>query len=104
LLATARHFARYRSFYRAMLTGPCAYRLNKALTELLSPVNQQVVRHLFGDHLAPDLVEDFTLFVTGGAAAVINTWVVEAPEPLDPEAFTDRLIRMPPVFRKAAGR
>jgi AcrR family transcriptional regulator len=100
VLAMAEHFASHRPFYRAMLTGPCAYRLNRALIELISPVNERVVRQLFGEHLPAGVVADLALFLTGGAATVVNAWVVEAPEPLDPEAFTDRLLEMPPVFRR----
>jgi hypothetical protein len=92
VLAMVRHFTQHRSFYRAMLTGPCAYGLNKALSGLLSPFNQQLVRRMY--RTAPDEVEDLTAFVTGGWAAVINAWVVEWPEPLDVETFTDRLMRM----------
>lgn len=91
-LAAARHFAEHRSFYRAMLTGSCAYGLNVALSGLLSPFNEQFVRQLRGARQAPDLVPDLTAFVTGGWAAVVNTWVVEAPDPLDAEAFADRLM------------
>jgi AcrR family transcriptional regulator len=98
VLAMARHFAAHRAFYRAMLTGPCSYALNKALIELISPVNEQIVRQMFGAEVAPEV----TLFLTGGAATVVNAWVVEAPGPLDPEEFTDRLMRMPPILR--AGR
>ncbi|MCC8246219.1 TetR/AcrR family transcriptional regulator [Saccharothrix luteola] len=93
-LTAARHFARHRPFYRAMLTGPCAYRLNVALSGLLSPFNRELVRRLPGAPQAPDVLDDLTAFVTGGWAAVVNTWVVEGPEPLDPAAFADRLMEV----------
>jgi AcrR family transcriptional regulator len=94
ILAGARHFAQYRSFYRAMLTGPCGYALVKAQTELLVPFNQRIVHQMPGGHRDPDLVADLAGFVTAGAAGVFNTWIVEGDDPLDPEAFTDRLMRM----------
>lgn len=50
--------------------------------------------------LAPELLDDLALFLTGGSAAVINTWVIEGSDPLDPEAFTDRLLRMLPVVTR----
>lgn len=93
-LAVARHFADHRSFYRAMLTGSCAFALNKALTGLLTPFNRQVIHQLGGDGLDARTVEDLATFLTGGGAAFFNTWVVEGADPLDPEEFTDRLMRM----------
>lgn len=91
VLAVVEHFAEYRCFYRAMLTGPCAYGLSQTLSGLLGPFNEQLVHRMAGARLAPDVVEDLTAFVTGGWAAVINTWLIEGADPLDPEAFTDRL-------------
>jgi AcrR family transcriptional regulator len=67
-VAAVRHSAQHRPFYRAMLTGPCAYRLTVALSRLLAPFNQPLVR--------------------GMSAAE------PAPDPLDPEAFADRLTGM----------
>jgi hypothetical protein len=32
--------------------------------------------------------------MTGGWGAFVLTWVVEGPQPLDPEQFTDRLQRI----------
>jgi AcrR family transcriptional regulator len=97
-LAMARHFAEHRSFYRAMLTGSCAFALNKMLTGLLNPVNAQFVDQMIGHRLAPGTVEDLATFLTGGASALFITWVVEGVEPLDPEEFTDRLMRMASVI------
>jgi hypothetical protein len=38
-------------------------------------------------------MEDLAAFLTGGWGDFVHTWVVEGPDPLDPEAFTDRLLR-----------
>jgi len=95
-LAMARHFARHREFYRAMLTGSCAFALNKALSGLLIPVNRRSVRRGRGD-LDARTVDDLAVFLTGGWAAGVNAWVVEGAEPLDPGEFTDRLMRMMPI-------
>ncbi len=73
-LAAVRHFAQHRPFYRAMLTGPCAYRLTVALSSLLAPFNQPLVRGMSATEPSPGLLD--------------------APDPLDPEAFTDRLTGM----------
>jgi AcrR family transcriptional regulator len=102
-LAVARHFADHRPFYRALLTSSCAFALNKVLTGLLLPVNRQVVRQLYGERLDAHAVEDVALFVTGGWAAFVNTWVIEGGDPLDPEEFTDRLMRTAAVLTTATG-
>lgn len=93
-LALVQHFAEHRAFYRAVLTSSCAFALNKALTGLLIPVNRQLVQKMFGGVLDAQGEEDFALFLTGGGAAFVNTWVVEGADPLDPEQFTDRLVRL----------
>lgn len=103
-LIAARHFARRRPFYRAMLTGPCAYRLNVALSGLLSPFNAEFVRRMPGVPQAPDVVDDLTAFVTGGWAALVNAWIVDGPDPLDPEAFADRLMGVLAVITRERGR
>ncbi|MEV6877657.1 helix-turn-helix domain-containing protein [Amycolatopsis sp. NPDC051128] len=94
MLALARHFAAHRRFYRALLTGSSAFALNKALTGLFLPLNRQHIAQLLGRRLDARGVEDLAAFLTGGAAAVVNTWVIEGPEPLDPEEFTGRLMRI----------
>jgi len=103
VLPAVRHFADHRSLYRALLTGPCAYDLNKALTCLLRPVNLGHAELLAGGHQSPELTDDLALFLTGGSGAVFNTWIVEGETPLDPEAFTDRLMRMFAIVAEATG-
>lgn len=100
-LAVARHFAEYRRFYRALLNGPCAFALTKALTGVFLPLNRRSIEAASGEPLDPRTVEDLATFLTGGAAVVFNTWVVEGPEPLDPEEFTDRLLRIRSVVASA---
>jgi AcrR family transcriptional regulator len=93
-LAMARHFAEHRAFYRAVLTSSCAFALNKALSGLLIPLNRQLVHEMSGGSLDAQGEEDFATFLTGGGAAFVNTWVVEGADPLDPEQFADRLMRL----------
>jgi AcrR family transcriptional regulator len=92
IAAALHHFAQHRAFYRAMLTGPCAYRLTVALSDLLSPFNRELVRRMPG--VRADVVDDLTMFVTGGWAAVINDWIINGPEPLDVDAFAARLMKL----------
>lgn len=93
LLALARHFAGHRHFYRALLTGASAFALNQALTGVFLPLNRQHLARALGDRLDARGLDDLATFLTGGAGAVVNAWVVEGPEPLDPEEFADRLTR-----------
>jgi AcrR family transcriptional regulator len=101
-LAVARHFAEHRVFYRALLTGSCAYALDRGLISLLLPVNRQGLRHVYGDRLTPDAIEDLATFLTGGGSAFVTKWVVDGPDPLDPGAFTDRLLRTMSVLIREA--
>jgi AcrR family transcriptional regulator len=92
-LAVARHMADHRPWYRSLLTSPCGFALSRALNGLFLPVNVQVVRMMYGERLDERAIEDLAAFLTGGWGDFIHTWVVEGPEPLDPEEFTDRLLR-----------
>lgn len=94
VLAVARHFADHRAFYQALFTGSCALALERGLTDLLLPVNRQRILRLYGDRLPPPAVDDLATFWTGGWAAFVTAWIVTGSGPLDPEAFTDRLLRM----------
>ncbi|WP_189150606.1 TetR/AcrR family transcriptional regulator [Streptomyces lacrimifluminis] len=93
-LATARHFADHRVFYRALLTGSCGFALDRGLIGLLLPVNRQHVQQMFGDRLDPQIVEDLATCLAGAGSAFFTTWIVDGAEPLEPQAFTDRLMRM----------
>lgn len=93
VLVMARHFAEHRAFYRAMITGPSAYALNRELAGRFLPLNRKSVERRFGEDLAAQTADDLAGFITGGAAAFYNTWIVEADDPLDPEAFADRFLR-----------
>ncbi|MFD9042531.1 TetR/AcrR family transcriptional regulator [Streptomyces bottropensis] len=96
-LATARHFAGHRVFYRALLTGSCAFALDRGLIGLLL-VNRQHVQQMFSDRLDPQIVEDLATCLAGGGSAFFTTWIVDGAEPLEPQAFTDRLMRMRSVL------
>jgi AcrR family transcriptional regulator len=92
-----RHMAEHRPFYRTMLTGSCAYAFNRALCEVFAPANRAIVHLRYGDRLDPATVDDLTDFLTGGVAAIVHTWVIEAEEPPDPEALADRLAALLPL-------
>jgi AcrR family transcriptional regulator len=92
-LAVARHMADHRPFYRALLTSPCAFTLSRALNSLFLPVHREAVRTLYGERLDARATEDLAAFLTGGAGDFVHSWVIDGPAPLDPEEFTDRLLR-----------
>jgi AcrR family transcriptional regulator len=89
-LVLARHFADNQVFYRALLTGSCAYALDRGLISLMLPANRQGVAHKYGDRLSPQAVDDLAAFITGGAGSFVTAWVIDGAP--DPEAFTDRLL------------
>ncbi|MGW0586057.1 TetR-like C-terminal domain-containing protein, partial [Streptomyces sp. NPDC002920] len=96
--AMARHFARHRSFYRAMLTGSCAFPMARALNRLFAPlVTGEGLREVFGE-LDETTARDLAAMFTGGTGAIVNDWVIEAADPLDPEELADRLLRVTTVL------
>jgi AcrR family transcriptional regulator len=101
MLAMTRHFAGHRAYYRALLTGSCAFALDRGLISLMLPVNRHGIEHLYGDRLSDQAIDDVATFITGGAGAFVTTWVVEGEDPLDPEKFTDRLMSVMSVLTPA---
>ena len=89
-LVMTRHFADNRVFYGALLTGSCAFALDRGLISLMLPLNRQGVAHRYGDRLSAQAIDDLAAFITGGAASFVTAWVVDGAP--DPEAFTDRLL------------
>ena len=81
----------------------CAFALDRGLLRLVLPLNEQSIRPMVGDRFDPQTVTDLATCLTGGAAALITTWVVEGADPLDPEAFTDRIMRTMSVLTSALG-
>ncbi|MET8976328.1 TetR/AcrR family transcriptional regulator [Streptomyces sp. NPDC004539] len=92
-LDMARHFARHRRFYRPMLTGACAYAMNRTLHAFFDALNHTSVRSLYPD-LDARTAEDLAQYLTGGASALVTAWVVDGPDPLDVEGLVDRLFRV----------
>jgi hypothetical protein len=91
------HFAEHRSFYRAMFTGTCAYSFNAALAGLFAVHNRRLVQEHYGRELDETVAQDMTDFLTAGVSTLVHTWVVEAPDPLDPAELTGRLERIVPL-------
>lgn len=100
LEAIVGHFAQHRRYYRAMLKSSRSYDLTNALNGILGPFNQPLIDLMSASGLEPRVVADLTLFIAGGWATVINTWLIEAPDPLDVPAFSQRLLD---IFLAIAG-
>jgi AcrR family transcriptional regulator len=97
ILALAQHFAEHRPFYRAMLTGSCAYAMSRALNGLYGSLNTTTVRDVFGE-LDQATRDDLAVFFASGANGLLNDWLIDAAEPLDPNHLADRLLRLATVF------
>ncbi|WP_158851942.1 TetR family transcriptional regulator [Saccharothrix deserti] len=97
VLALARHFAEHRPFYRPMLTGSCAFAMTRTLNDLFASLNRTTVRELFGE-LPRTTQHDLALFLSGGASAVTNDWLLDGADPLDPEELADRLLGLASVL------
>ncbi|MER5427177.1 TetR/AcrR family transcriptional regulator [Streptosporangium roseum] len=93
----ARHFAEHRRFYRAVLTGSCAHAATRAVSGLFHPLSTASARRLFGG-IDDQVVGEVADFFTGGTVMALSRWLVEGPEPLDPQEFTERLLRIQSVL------
>jgi AcrR family transcriptional regulator len=93
-VASARHFAEHRSFYRAMLTCSTASPLSAAVVELFLPRTRDRIEFLYGDDLGTQFVTDLATQLHGGMVAMLTAWLIDGEDPLDAEAFADRLLRV----------
>jgi AcrR family transcriptional regulator len=97
MLALARHFAQHRPFYRAMLTGSCAFAMTRAMNGLYGSLTKTTVRDVFGE-LDRSTLDDLAVFFANGANGLLNDWLIDGAEPLDPNELADRLQRLAAVF------
>lgn len=97
VLATTTHFAEHHAFYRPMLTGSCAYAMARTLNQVFSPFNARFLRERFTG-LDEATEKDLSMFAAAGAGAIVNDWLIDGPEPLDPQEGADRLMRLATVF------
>lgn len=97
MLALARHFAKHRPFYRAMLTGSCAFAMSRAMNDLYGSLTRTTVRDVFGE-LDQSTEDDLAVFFASGANGLLNNWLIDGAEPLDPDDLADRLLRLAAIF------
>jgi AcrR family transcriptional regulator len=92
-IAVVGHFAEHREFYRAMLTGSCAYQTSKTVNSLFRPFSVVSVQQTF-DNLDAQAADEVADFLTGATAMALTGWLVEEQESLDPTDFAVRLVRI----------
>jgi AcrR family transcriptional regulator len=92
-IASSRHFAAHRSFYRAVLVSSSATQLSAAVGELFLPRTRERLHYLFAD-VDAQLVSDLAIQLHGGMIALLTNWLVDGDDPLNPEEFADRLLRV----------
>lgn len=97
VLATTEHFAEHRAFYRPMLTGSCAYAMSRTMNQVFRPFNARFLRERFAG-LDPETEKYLSMFAAAGAGEIVNDWLIDGPEPLDPHEAADRLMRLAAIF------
>jgi AcrR family transcriptional regulator len=97
LRVTTHHFAQHRSFYRPMLTGSCAFGMTSALNRLFGSLSAPTVRRSFLG-LDARSTDDLAVFFAGGASTVVNDWLINSADPLDPDDMVERLLRISSVL------
>ncbi|RSM43197.1 TetR/AcrR family transcriptional regulator [Amycolatopsis balhimycina DSM 5908] len=97
VLVLAHHFAGHRVFYRAMLTGSCAFAMSRTLDDLFGSLNRIFVREQYAG-LDEPTVRDLAAFFIGGASRLLSEWLVDDADPLRPEDLADRLLRVASVL------
>ena len=100
--ANARHFAEHRSFYRPVLLSACGLPLSRELAHIFAPITHESLAIRFGETLSAAAIADLTTTYVGGSMALLITWLVEDPEPLDPVDFTERYFRVQSLVQQNA--
>lgn len=97
MVPAVEHLAEHHRFYRALLTGSCAFRAHQAVGELFRPASAAAATTRFGmSGQSPTEVADYFTDATTTAA---TRWLVEsAPHPPDPVTFLERLVRIQSVI------
>ncbi len=103
ILATTRHFGQHRSFYRAMLTGSCAFAMARTMSASFGALTRQAARGHFGS-LDSRTEGDLAVLLAAGVNAIVNNWLIDGAEPLVPEELAERLTRVSAVLARSRGR
>jgi AcrR family transcriptional regulator len=89
--AYAHHFARRKSFYRAMRDGDVAAALDGRMAELLAPFIAVQTRTLISTRNGVELLDEMILEVTIECFTVTNAWILESPAAEGAEGLYVRL-------------
>jgi AcrR family transcriptional regulator len=96
-LLGAEHLARYQVFYRALVTGSCAYSMKQAVIEAV-----RCWRDESGRPLVPGLdlmgTDVLVTFVTGGMFSLFGQWLVDSDGPADPMRVTEQVLTVAAVL------
>ncbi|WP_176611547.1 TetR/AcrR family transcriptional regulator [Actinomadura sp. WMMB 499] len=99
----ARHLSEHQTFYRAVLSGSCAFAASEALKEVFGDLNRTTVSVLFGG-LDEDALNDVRVFFAAGVMAIVHSWIAGPGSPADPNALADRLRRLTGIFAESFNR
>lgn len=97
-LSAARHLSAHHRFYRALVTGSCAFALRTAAIRSFELLHRQATVSVFTTTQPEDAAAAGT-FLIGGVMAVIDDWLLTQnnQEP-DPNVLTDRLLTLTTAF------
>lgn len=104
ILLVARHLAAHRTFYRALVTGSCSYDMSRTVSDLMRPFSTASVRQALGGDLDDATAVEIADFFTGASVTALHRWLVEGPDPLRPEEFAERMLRIQAILTDARGR
>jgi hypothetical protein len=71
--------------------------MSRTMNQVFRPFNARFLRERFTG-LDEATERDLSMFAAAGAGAIVNDWVIDGPEPLDPNEAADRLMRLAAVF------
>ncbi|MQY18966.1 hypothetical protein NRB20_20500 [Nocardia sp. RB20] len=97
LVKLAQHLAEHQRFYRAVLSGSCAFAASEAIKKVFSDLNRTTVTLLFDD-VDEDALDDVTVFFAAGVMAIVHSWITGAESPAEPYALAERLRRLSRIF------
>jgi hypothetical protein len=80
-----------------MLTGSCAFAMTRAMNGLYGSLTRTTVQGVF-DELDQSTEDDLVVFFASGATGLLNNWLIDGADPLDPDGLADRLLRLAAVF------
>lgn len=95
--AVAEHLAEHHYFYRALLTGSCAYRAHEAVCTVFRPASVAAARAQFG--ASEQSQREVADYFTDATTTAATRWLVESGDHApNPTQFIERLMRIQSVI------